>query len=48
VTVAKSIVLEDRIENLGARLVQDVANKTNEAAGASFFCFLGGRGFSLS
>lgn len=33
VTVAKSIVLEDKLENLGARLVQDVANKTNEAAG---------------
>ncbi|KAG2198955.1 hypothetical protein INT47_013139 [Mucor saturninus] len=33
VTVAKSIVLQDKFENLGARLVQDVANKTNEAAG---------------
>ncbi|KAI3652523.1 hypothetical protein MP228_001948 [Amoeboaphelidium protococcarum] len=33
VTVAKSIVLEDKFQNLGARLVQDVANKTNEAAG---------------
>ncbi|KAI8878225.1 GroEL equatorial domain-like protein, partial [Backusella circina FSU 941] len=33
VTVAKSIVLEDKFENLGARLVQDVANKTNELAG---------------
>ncbi|KAJ3074572.1 chaperonin, partial [Quaeritorhiza haematococci] len=33
VTVAKSIVLEDKFENLGARLVQDVANKTNETAG---------------
>ncbi|CAO3619232.1 unnamed protein product [Mucor hiemalis] len=33
VTVAKSIVLEDKFENLGARLVQDVAGKTNEAAG---------------
>ena len=33
VTVAKSIVLEDKFENLGAKLVQDVANKTNEAAG---------------
>ncbi|KAI9031902.1 hsp60-like protein [Phycomyces nitens] len=33
VTVAKSIVLEDKFENLGARLVQDVANKTNEVAG---------------
>lgn len=33
VTVAKSIVLEDKFENLGAKLVQDVANKTNEVAG---------------
>ncbi|CAO3622441.1 unnamed protein product [Mucor hiemalis] len=33
VTVAKSIVLEDKFENLGARLVQDVASKTNEMAG---------------
>ncbi|CAO3587722.1 unnamed protein product [Absidia cylindrospora] len=33
VTVAKAITLEDRFENLGARLVQDVANKTNEEAG---------------
>ncbi|CAG8476144.1 13410_t:CDS:2, partial [Ambispora leptoticha] len=33
VTVAKSITLQDKFENLGARLVQDVANKTNEIAG---------------
>ncbi|KAI8137193.1 hsp60-like protein [Fennellomyces sp. T-0311] len=33
VTVAKSITLEDKFENLGARLVQDVASKTNEVAG---------------
>jgi chaperonin GroEL len=33
VSVAKSIILEDKFENLGARLVADVANKTNEAAG---------------
>jgi chaperonin GroEL len=33
VTVAKSIVLEDKFENLGARLVQDVAHRTNEVAG---------------
>jgi len=33
VTVAKSISLKDKFENLGARLVQDVANKTNELAG---------------
>ncbi|CAH7674298.1 heat shock protein 60 [Phakopsora pachyrhizi] len=33
VTVAKSITLKDKFENLGARLVQEVANKTNEIAG---------------
>ncbi|KAF9064446.1 chaperonin Cpn60/TCP-1 family [Rhodocollybia butyracea] len=33
VTVAKSITLQDKFENLGARLVQDVAQKTNEIAG---------------
>lgn len=33
VTVAKSITLADRFENLGARIVQDVASKTNEVAG---------------
>ncbi|EKM49649.1 uncharacterized protein PHACADRAFT_265217 [Phanerochaete carnosa HHB-10118-sp] len=33
VTVAKSISLKDKFENLGARLVQDVAQKTNEIAG---------------
>uniref|UniRef100_A0A8H8CE52 Heat shock protein 60 n=1 Tax=Psilocybe cubensis TaxID=181762 RepID=A0A8H8CE52_PSICU len=33
VTVAKSITLKDKFENLGARLIQDVALKTNEIAG---------------
>lgn len=33
VTVAKSIVLQDKFENLGAKLLQDVASKTNESAG---------------
>ncbi|KAI5981508.1 chaperonin GroL [Pisolithus marmoratus] len=33
VTVAKAINLKDKFENLGARLVQDVAQKTNEIAG---------------
>ena len=33
VTVAKSITLKDKFENMGARLVQDVASKTNEVAG---------------
>lgn len=33
VTVAKAISLQDKFENLGARLLQDVASKTNESAG---------------
>ncbi|RWS23968.1 chaperonin subunit-like protein, partial [Leptotrombidium deliense] len=33
VTVAKAIELKDKFQNIGARLVQDVANNTNEAAG---------------
>ena len=33
VTVAKAIELADKFQNLGARLVQDVANNTNEEAG---------------
>ena len=32
-TVAKGIELEDKNQNVGARLVQDVANNTNEEAG---------------
>ncbi|MFA4941643.1 MAG: TCP-1/cpn60 chaperonin family protein, partial [Patescibacteria group bacterium] len=33
VTVAKEIELEDKIENIGAEIVKEVASKTNEAAG---------------
>ncbi|RYE06431.1 MAG: chaperonin GroEL [Rickettsiaceae bacterium] len=33
VTVAKVIELKDKLENLGAQLVKEVASKTNEAAG---------------
>ncbi|EEH43444.1 hsp60-like protein [Paracoccidioides brasiliensis Pb18] len=33
VTVAKAVNLQDKFENLGARLLQDVASKTNEVAG---------------
>merc|ERR1711879_519923 len=33
VTVAKAIDLEDKLENIGAKLVQDVANSTNDEAG---------------
>lgn len=32
-TVAKAIQLQDKFENLGSRLLQDVASKTNEVAG---------------
>ncbi|MCW1311465.1 MAG: chaperonin GroEL, partial [Candidatus Parvarchaeota archaeon] len=33
VTIAKEIELEDKIENLGAELIKEVASKTNEVAG---------------
>ena len=33
VTVAKAITLEDKFEDLGAKLLQEVASKTNESAG---------------
>lgn len=33
VTIAKEIELEDRFENMGAKLVYEVANNTNEGAG---------------
>ena len=33
VTIAKEIELEDKFENIGAEMVKEVANKTNEAAG---------------
>lgn len=32
-TVARAVSLEDKFENLGAKLLQDVASKTNEVAG---------------
>ena len=33
VTVAKAVELQDKFQNIGAKLVQDVANNTNEKAG---------------
>jgi chaperonin GroEL len=33
VTIAKEIELQDKIENLGAELIKEVASKTNDAAG---------------
>ncbi len=38
VTIAKEIELEDPYENMGAKLVQEVANKTNEIAGDGTIC----------
>ncbi len=33
VTVAKAVELQDKFQNIGAKLVMDVANNTNEQAG---------------
>ena len=33
VTVAKEIELKDKFENMGAQMVRDVANKTNDYGG---------------
>ena len=33
VTIAKEIDLEDKFENIGAEIVKEVANKTNDVAG---------------
>ena len=33
VTIAKEIELEDKIENIGAELVKEVASRTNDIAG---------------
>ena len=33
VTIAKEIELEDAFENMGAKLVEEVASKTNDVAG---------------
>ena len=33
VTIAKEISLSDKIENLGAEMIKEVANKTNDQAG---------------
>lgn len=38
VTVAKSIDLNDKFQNLGAKLVQDVASKANDEAGDGTTC----------
>ena len=38
VTVAKSIDLEDKTQNIGVKMVQDVANNTNENAGDGTTC----------
>ena len=33
VTIAKEIELEDKFENMGAQLIKEVSEKTNEVAG---------------
>ena len=33
VSVAKEIVLEDKLENMGAQMLREVASKTNDIAG---------------
>ncbi len=33
VSIAKEIILEDKFENMGAEIIKEVANKTNELAG---------------
>src|SRR6185369_9557105 len=33
VTIAKEISLKDKVENMGAEMVKDVASKTNDTAG---------------
>lgn len=37
VTVAKSIEFKDRVKNMGASLVKQVANATNDVAGDGMF-----------
>ena len=37
VTVAKSIEFKDRVKNIGASLVKQVANATNDVAGDGAF-----------
>ena len=41
VTVAKSIEFSDKLKNIGASLVKQVANATNDAAGDGNFIFRG-------
>ena len=38
--MAKAIELKDKFQNIGAKLVQDVANKTNEEVDSSSCSFL--------
>ena len=45
VTVAKSIEFKDRVKNIGASLVKQVANATNDVAGDGkvltlYLCFM--------
>ena len=38
VSVAKAVELPDKLQNIGAKLVQDVANNTNDRAGDGTTC----------
>merc|ERR1711990_1123621 len=38
VSVAKAVELPDKLQNIGAKLVQDVANNTNDKAGDGTTC----------
>ena len=40
VTVAESISLEDKIENMGSQMIREVASKTNKNAGDGTTCLL--------
>lgn len=36
--MAKSIDLEDKLEDMGAQMIKNVANKTNDVAGDGVCC----------
>jgi chaperonin GroEL len=38
VTVAKAIEFADPFEDMGAQLIRNVANKTNDVAGDGMYC----------
>src|SRR5680860_1892402 len=36
VTIAREITLKDKVENMGAEIIKEVANKTNDQAAVSY------------